>query len=64
MDPCIFCKQECNDKSDYPTDSWDKLKAVALELKGLDKYGNVLESVNWDNGPSGSFFKRSRVKET
>ena len=21
-DPCIFCKQECNeDKSDYPTDS-------------------------------------------
>ena len=23
-DPCIFCKQECNeDKSDYPTDSWN-----------------------------------------
>ena len=56
-DPCIFCKQECNeDKSDYPTDSRNKLKAVALEWKGLDKCGNVFESVNWDNGPSGSFF--------
>ena len=56
-DPFIFCKKECNeDKSDYPTDSWNKLKAVELEWKGLDKYGNVFESVNWDNGPSGSFF--------
>ena len=26
-----------------------------MEWKGLDKYGNVFESVNWDNGPSGSF---------
>ena len=34
----------------------EQLKAAALEWKGLDKYGNVLESVNWDNGPSESFF--------
>ena len=54
-----FYKQECNeDKSDYPTDSLNKLKAVALEWKGLDKYGNVFESVNWDDGPSGSFLHK------
>ena len=55
----FFCQQECNeDKTDYLTDSWNKLKAVALEWKGLDKYGNVFESVNWDNGPSGSSFHK------
>ena len=60
-----FCRQECNeDRSDYPTDSWKKLKAVALEWKRLDKYGdvfgNVFKSVNWGNayGPSGSFFHK------
>ena len=53
-DPCMFCKQEC---SEDKNDSWNKLRAVALEWKGLDKYGKC-ESVNWDNGSSGSFFHK------
>ena len=46
LDTCILCKKPCNEnKSDFPAASWDKLKSFALEWRGLDRYGDIFETV-------------------
>ena len=46
------------EKSDFPASSWDKLEIVAVEWRGLDRYGDIFENVRWDDGPSGIFFHK------
>ena len=57
---CIFCEKPCSeDRSDYPSSSWENIKDTALLWKGLDKYGDVYDKVCWANGPSGNYFHDS-----
>ena len=55
---CTLCGEICYE---YDKDSlfnisqerWDTVKAKAQLWKGLDKFGDVFHTVDWDNGPSG-----------
>ena len=55
------CILQCGRSRDEVTDSitsaekWENLKRKALLLKGLDKFGDVYERVDWDKGSVGQF---------
>uniref|UniRef100_UPI00358FA70A uncharacterized protein n=1 Tax=Myxine glutinosa TaxID=7769 RepID=UPI00358FA70A len=52
--PCVLqCGGLCNEATDVITsvESWENLKKKALLWSGLDKFGDVYATVNWDNGP-------------
>ena len=34
------------------------MKLQTLQWNGLDQFGNVYESVDWDHGPQGIFFHK------
>lgn len=57
--PGIPCVLQCGVLCDKDTDSitsvarWANLKKKALLWKGLDKFGDVYTTVDWDNGPIG-----------
>ena len=52
-------KQCCEDRSDYPINSWNNIKDTTLHWKGLDRFGDVYDRVSWDKGPSGIYFHES-----
>ncbi len=60
---CILCNRECqdhnDDKSNLSVEAWQRLKEKAKEWKGLDKFGTVYDSVNWDAGSNNVFFHSS-----
>ena len=60
---CILCDELCTETRVYDSEKWQKLKLKAEEWKGLDKYGNVFNTVNWEEGPCGknSTFHRKCV---
>ena len=51
-DCLLQCGNMKNKKVTYLKE-WDKLKEYSLRWKGLDKFGKVYESVDWEKGPSG-----------
>ena len=56
---CILCNLQCNEeRSSYPLNSWNDLKRLAHEWKKLDTFGEVFDSVSWDDGPSGKYFQK------
>ena len=56
---CILCNLQCNEeRSSYPLNSWNDLKRLAHEWKKLDTFGEVFDSVSWDDGPSGKYFHK------
>ena len=54
---CILqCSNPCfaSDSLDnITTDKWDSMQAKSMEWKGLDKFGDVYCSVDWEKGPNG-----------
>ena len=62
LDTCILCKKPCNEnKSDFPASSLDKLETFALIWRGLDRYGDIFETVRWDEANQAcSFIKFAR----
>ena len=59
---CVLqCNQPCTaaDSLDHITDSkWNQIKEKSLHWKGLEKFGNVYEKVNWEIGPHGLYMHR------
>lgn len=54
--PCALqCGGLCNEATDaiVHLESWENLKQKALLWSGLDKFGNVYATVDWDKGPGG-----------
>ena len=51
---CVLqCNQPCTaaDSLDHITDSkWNQIKEKSLQWKGLEKFGNVYDEVNWEIG--------------
>ena len=60
---CILCNEECaEDKSSLSAEAWERMKDKASDWKGLLKFGDVFDTVNWEAGPEGVFFhKRCRI---
>jgi len=55
---CILpCGKLCVKASDSisSTERWETIKKKALLWSGLDKFGDVYTTVDWDNGPAGQY---------
>jgi hypothetical protein len=54
---CLLqCQKPCdasNAIDNLRKEAWEKLKLKAFNWKGLDMFGNVYDTVNWQQGPSG-----------
>ena len=56
---CILCGTECDeDKSNLSSEAWECMKDKAKDWKGLLKFGNVYDTINWEAGANGVFFQR------
>ena len=52
--PCVLgCGNLCCEATDAigTVESWTNIKEKAQLWSGLDKFGDVFESVDWENGP-------------
>jgi len=49
------CGKLCNKASDSISsiERWGTIKKMALMWSGLDKFGNIYATVDWDDGPAG-----------
>ena len=50
-----FCEALCNDKDEISKRRWDTLKKHLEKWKGLDKFGEMYDSVDWDAGQIGNY---------
>ena len=59
---CVLCGSLCNEATDTirSTQRWENIKQKALLWNGLDKFGHVYPTVDWDKGPVGR--KRKKKK--
>ena len=58
MECILKCGKPCCETdsiSNITPDKWTKVKTQSQKWRGLDKYGRVWESTNWDEGPEGQF---------
>ena len=53
---CILqCGKRCNEDTDaiVTLERWENIKSRAQMWSGLDKFGEVFRTDDWDKGPSG-----------
>ena len=51
---CLMCCQPCDEfEKAIKTIDWENLKVKASKWKGLDKYSDVYDSVDWEEGYAG-----------
>ena len=58
MECVLKCGKPCNidDSIDKITDDkWSNVKSHAEQWKGLDKFGNVWDTTNWEDGQQGRY---------
>ena len=48
---CIVCIKPCDEIRSFTQEQWDNFKLTALKWKDLDKFGDVCERINCENGP-------------
>ena len=54
---CLLqCGMNCNSTETISTERWKQLETKVKVLKVLDKFGNVLESTDWEKGAEGLHF--------
>ena len=57
---CILCCQPCNElEMAIKVVDWENLKVKTSKWKGLDKYSNVYDSVDWQEGSAGLVWHKS-----
>ena len=62
---CILCCQPCDElEKTIKVVNWKNLKVKASKWKGLDKYNNVYESDDWEEGSAGLVWHKSCKIET
>ena len=53
---CVLkCGKTCDVKDVISADRWDRLKPKSERWKGLDRFGEVFDTTDWDNGPDGFY---------
>ena len=56
---CIICKQHCDEKhTNYSPTLWSEFQDLALKWKGLDKFHDLHDSVDWASGPEDKLWHR------
>ena len=56
---CILCYQLCNEKQKFPNESdWKIFQCNARKWRGLDKFGTVADTVDWNSGPDGKLWHK------
>ena len=52
---CILCGNVCNEATDSISsiERWENIKRKSQLWIGLDKFGNIHSSVDWEHGPAG-----------
>ena len=57
--PCVLqCPASCSPSNcidNITKKKWETIKEKSSAWKGLNKFGNVHDEVNWDNGPKGLY---------
>ena len=49
---CIICKLHCDEEhAKYSPTLWSEFKDLALKWKGLDRFHDVHDTVDWASGP-------------
>lgn len=57
---CILCNSFCDEKQKEPQPGdWKKFQEYATKWRGLDKYGQVADTVDWDTGPIGKLWHKN-----
>ena len=54
-----FCNALCNDTEGIGKQQWETLKKHLEKWRGLDKFGELYDSVDWDAGPTGNYIHKS-----
>ena len=57
-----MCGKQCHAKDSIDKitdDKWTKIKANAEQWRSLDRFGDVWDNVNWDNGQHGLYMHNS-----
>ena len=51
----LQCGELCteNDMSNITNEKWENMKSKSKDWRGLDKFGNLYESADWESGPAG-----------
>ena len=53
---CVLnCGETCDVKDVISVDRWKQLKSKWERWKGLDRFGKVFDTFDWDNGPDGFY---------
>lgn len=52
---CIACGENCSLKETIGKEKWDALRTKSEKWDGLDKYGDLCKSTDWDAGPANKY---------
>lgn len=52
---CIACDENCSFKDTIGKEKWDALRTKSEKWDGLDKYGELCKSTDWDAGPANKY---------
>ena len=51
---CLLqCGVNCNSTETISTEMWKQLETQTKDWKGLDKFGNIFESTDWEKATEG-----------
>lgn len=57
---CIFCHKDCDEKQkEVSVEKWKEFHSLAKQWCGLDKFGDVLTTVDWVSGHRGKYWHKS-----
>ena len=57
---CIFCHKDCDEKQkEVSVEKWEEFHSLAKQWCGLDKFGDVLTTVDWVSGHRGKYWHKS-----
>ena len=56
---CIACHKNCSLKETIGKEKWGALHAKSEKWEGLDKYGDLHKSIEWNAGPANKYIHNS-----
>ena len=54
----LSCNAPCNDSDNITQKRWSTLKIHLEKWRGLDTFGELYESIDWNTGPSGYYIHK------
>ena len=54
-----FCNTLCNNAYEIGKQRWETLKKHLKNWRGLDKFGELYDAIDWDAGPNGNYLHKN-----